>query len=81
MKREIRNQISLGEGGQKTLSLQFLYGKYISVGFSDVLPEVPLYNVYITKNVPAIKTIFAVSLSNNSHLQFFCHFLHHLFKA
>ena len=45
-KREIRNQISFDEGGQKTLSLQFVGIANTSVGFPDLLPEVPSYNVY-----------------------------------
>ena len=44
-KREIRNQIYFDEGGQKTLSLQFVVAN-TSVGFPDLLPDVPSHNVY-----------------------------------
>ena len=44
-KREIRNQIYFDEGGQKTLSLKFVVAN-TSVGFPDLLPEVPSHNVY-----------------------------------
>ena len=42
-KREIRNQISFDEEGQKTLSL---WVANTSVGFPDLFPEVLSYNVY-----------------------------------
>ena len=60
-KREIRNQISLGEEDKKTLNLQFGVANK-SEGFSDLLLEVPYLTIhmYITKNVPAKNNLFAI---------------------
>ena len=58
-KREIRNQISFDEGGQRTLSLQFMGSQYKCIVYILIFCQKSHHIIkYTTKNVPAIKKGF-----------------------